>query len=114
MGTVYLAEQSKPVVRQVAIKLVHASLRSPVAMARFDAERQAMARLSHPHIAQLYEAGRTDDGFPFFAMEYVDGDSITEYADRMALSLELRLQLFVDVAAAPSSTPTRRGSSIGI
>jgi len=97
MGAVYLAEQSEPVRRQVAIKLVHASLRSPMAVARFAAERQAMARLSHPHVAQLYEAGTTGDGFPYFAMEYLPGESLTSYCDRRKLGVRERVEMFVKI-----------------
>jgi non-specific serine/threonine protein kinase/serine/threonine-protein kinase len=94
MGAVYLAEQSEPVERQIALKLVHASLRSPVAVARFTAERQAMARLSHPNVAQLYEAGTTEDGFPYFAMELVPGLPLTEHCDHGRLTVAERLALF--------------------
>jgi non-specific serine/threonine protein kinase/serine/threonine-protein kinase len=97
MGAVYLAEQEQPVKRQVALKLVHASLRSPVALARFTAERQAMARLSHPNVAQLFEAGTTRDGFPYFAMEYLPGESLLAYCDQKRLDLRARVALFVRV-----------------
>ncbi len=97
MGAVYLAEQKEPVERRVALKLVHASLRSPEALARFNAERQAMARLSHPNIAALFEAGATDDGFPFFAMENVPGATLTAYCDEQDLSVRQRLELFVQI-----------------
>lgn len=97
MGAVYLAEQKEPVERQVALKVVHASLRSPEALLRFTAERQAMARLTHPNIAALYEAGATDDGFPYFAMENVPGTTLTRHCDEQNLSIDERLQLFVQV-----------------
>jgi serine/threonine protein kinase len=77
MGAVYLAEQTDPIKRTVAIKLIHSSLRNSSAEARFEAERQAMARLSHPNVAQIFEAGTTNDGFPYFAMEHVPGDTLT-------------------------------------
>jgi serine/threonine protein kinase/tetratricopeptide (TPR) repeat protein len=99
MGRVFLAEQSQPVERRVAIKLVHTSLTGRTAMVRFAAERQAMARLSHPAIAQMFEAGTTDDGFPFFVMELVEGEPITAYCDRQGLSIEERLALFAEVCA---------------
>src|SRR5690349_9863054 len=73
MGTVFLAEQSEPVQRRVAVKLMRSSLRGKGAFARFDSERQALARLSHPNIATMLEAGTTGDGFPYFVMELVDG-----------------------------------------
>ena len=97
MGSVFLAEQKKPVERQVAIKLIRASLTSPTALLRFSAERQALARLAHPAIAQMYEAGTTDDGFPYFVMERVEGIPLTRYCDARQLGLEERLALFVDV-----------------
>lgn len=100
MGTVYLAEQSEPVQRRVALKVVRAT---PFAVAdwevRFEAERRALARLSHPNVAQLYEAGTTPDGHPYFAMEAVDGAHLTVYCDERRLSLDERLRLFLDVCA---------------
>ncbi|MEZ5466715.1 MAG: serine/threonine-protein kinase [Lysobacterales bacterium] len=97
MGAVYLAEQSEPVKRQVALKLVHASLRSPMALARFTAERQAMARLSHPNVAQLYEAGTTRDGFPYFAMEYMPGKAFVDYCNLKRLDIRERVAMFVQI-----------------
>ncbi|MEM7048328.1 MAG: tetratricopeptide repeat protein [Acidobacteriota bacterium] len=98
MGAVFLAEQSQPVKRQVALKLMHASLRSPRALGRFEAERNALARIAHPNVAQLYEAGTTDDGFPFFAMEHIpQGEPITRFCDAEKLSIEDRLELFIAV-----------------
>jgi len=97
MGAVYLAEQDQPVRRQVALKLMHASLRSPLALARFTAERQAMARLSHPNVAQLHEAGTTNDGFPYFAMEYLPGKPFIEYCNTQRLDLRARVALFVSI-----------------
>ncbi|MCP4899696.1 MAG: serine/threonine protein kinase, partial [bacterium] len=97
MGVVYLAEQDEPVERELAVKVVRADLTSPGACERFAAERQALARLSHPHIAQMYEAGTTEDGFPYFAMELVTGLPITKYCDRNLTSIERRLELFVQV-----------------
>lgn len=97
MGAVFLGEQKEPVERLVAIKLIHASLTGPAALHRFTAERQAMARLSHPAIAQIFEAGTTDDGFPYFVMEHVPGESLTDYCDRRSSSFEQRLELFFDI-----------------
>jgi eukaryotic-like serine/threonine-protein kinase len=97
MGAVYLAEQDEPVKRQVALKLVHASLRSPMALARFTAERQAMARLSHPNVAQLYEAGTTRDGFPYFAMEYLPGQPFVQYCNLKRLDIKARVSMFVQL-----------------
>lgn len=97
MGCVYLAEQTEPVERRVAVKLIRSSLTSPGAVARFQAERQAMARLSHPAIAQIFEAGTTDDGFPFFVMEHIPGEPLTRFCDRHRLDLEQRLRLFTEI-----------------
>ncbi len=97
MGRVYLAEQSRPVRRQVALKLIRSSVRSPESQARFDAERKALARLNHPNIGQLLEAGTTSFGLQYFVMELVDGKPITSYCDRRNLTLEERLRLFRDV-----------------
>ncbi len=97
MGVVYLAEQTEPFRRRVALKIVrpghdHASL-----LARFDNERQALALMEHPAIAQVYDAGTTSDGRPYFAMEYVSGLPITTYCDRGRLSTRERLELFAEV-----------------
>jgi len=97
MGAVYLAEQDEPVKRHVALKLVHASLRSPMALARFTAERQAMARLSHPNVAQLYEAGTTRDGFPYFAMEFLPGEPFIHYCNLRRLDIRERVAMFVQL-----------------
>ncbi|CAM2064457.1 Non-specific serine/threonine protein kinase [Sulfidibacter corallicola] len=97
MGTVYLAEQTGTVTRKVALKVVHASLHHSTALARFAAERQAMARLSHPHVAQLFEAGTTAQGFPFFAMEYIEGETLARYCERRKLSVTDRLRLFTNI-----------------
>ncbi len=99
MGAVYLAEQKHPVERRVALKLVHASLRSPEAHARFTAERHAMGRLSHPNVAALYEAGATAEGFPYFAMELVPGQPLTDYCDNERLGLNDRLDLLAQICA---------------
>lgn len=99
MGDVYLAEQQKPIYRRVAIKLMKTSLASSEALARFSTERQAMARLGHPHVAQIFDGGTTEDGHPFFVMEHVPGVPITQYCDRTALSIEERLGLFLEICA---------------
>ena len=97
MGCVYLAEQLEPVQRYVAIKLIRASLTSPASLIRFNAERQAMARLSHPGIAQIFEAGTTDDGFPYFVMENVPGKPVTHFCDRQCSTLQERLELMIRI-----------------
>ncbi|MEY3172612.1 MAG: Serine/threonine-protein kinase PknB [Planctomycetota bacterium] len=100
MGTVWLAQQKHPVRRQVAIKLIRAGMDSRQVLARFDAERQALALMDHPHIARVFDGGVTDRGRPFFVMEYIKGIPLTEYCDRAQLSLRERLELFVPVCQA--------------
>ncbi|MEM8993385.1 MAG: serine/threonine-protein kinase [Acidobacteriota bacterium] len=98
MGTVYLAEQSAPIRRRVAVKVAREWL-DEGARLRLAAERQAMARLSHENVARLYEAGATDAGHPYFAMEYVEGETLTAYCDSQRLGVDERLRLFLDVCA---------------
>jgi serine/threonine protein kinase len=100
MGVVYLAEQAGPFRREVAVKVIKVGMDTREVVARFEAERQALALMSHSHIAQIYEAGATADGRPYFVMEYVDGLPITEYCDRHQLSTRARLELFVLVCGA--------------
>jgi len=97
MGEVWLAEQKEPVRRRVALKLVKAGMNTREVMARFESERQALALMEHPTIAKVYDAGSTPDGAPYFAMEYVAGVPITEYCDNHRLSIEERLELFMQV-----------------
>jgi non-specific serine/threonine protein kinase/serine/threonine-protein kinase len=94
MGEVWKAEQSKPIRRTVALKLIRAGLDSSEILARFEAERQALALMDHPCIAKVYDAGTTPDGRPYVAMEYVQGISVSEYCDRHRLSTNERLELF--------------------
>ncbi len=97
MGMVFLAEQSEPVQRMVALKLMRSTLGGAVAEARFHAERQALALLSHPNIAAMYDAGATEEGFPFFVMEHVDGRSLTAYCDEHRLGIRKRIELFIEI-----------------
>ncbi len=97
MGVVYLARQQIPVQRQVAMKIVKPGMDSKQVVTRFESERQALALLDHPNIAQVYDAGTTKDGHPYFSMEYVSGSPITEYCDKHRLSIEERLKLFIQV-----------------
>ncbi len=97
MGSVYLAEQIEPLRRQVALKLIRPSGIDPHAVHRFEAERQALARMNHPNVAQVYEAGDTDLGQPYIAMEYVPGMSITRYCNQHQLTVGQRLELFISV-----------------
>ncbi len=100
MGSVWVAEQQQPVKRRVAIKLVKAGMDSKQVLARFEAERQALAVMDHPNIAKVFDGGMTDHGHPYFVMEYVKGVPLTEYCDRARLSLKDRLKLFIPVCQA--------------
>ncbi len=99
MGAVYLARQSQPIKRKVALKVIRAGLDSRNVLARFAAERQALALMNHPNIARIVDVGTTDGGQPWFAMELVQGPPITKYCDDNRLSIEDRLRLFVDVCS---------------
>ena len=100
MGEVYIAEQTKPVRRRVAVKLIRGGLSDRRAVIRFEAERQALAMMNHENIARVFDAGLTNKGQPYFAMELVRGVPITEYCDQGKLSLRTRLLLFVQVCRA--------------
>jgi hypothetical protein len=100
MGSVYLAGQTEPVKRQVALKLIKTGMDSRGVLARFDAERQALALMDHPNIARIYDGGVTPAGQPFFVMELMRGVPLTEYCDRQRLSVKDRLELFVAVCQA--------------
>ena len=100
MGTVWLAEQTEPVVRQVALKLIKPGLDSRQVLARFEAERQALALMDHPHIAKVFDGGATPDGRPYFVMELVQGIPITKFCDQERLTLQERLELFLPVCQA--------------
>ena len=97
MGEVWLAEQIHPIHRQVAIKVIKAGMDTSQVVARFEAERQALALMDHPAIAKVFDAGTTPEGRPYFAMEYVRGESITSYCDRQRLSIRDRLELFIQL-----------------
>lgn len=100
MGTVWLAEQEEPVRRQVALKLIKLGMDSRQVVRRFQAERQVLARMEHPGIARMLDAGMTSEGRPYFVMELVRGDRLTEFADRQRMPLAARLRLFQQVCAA--------------
>jgi serine/threonine protein kinase/Tfp pilus assembly protein PilF len=97
MGEVWLAEQTEPVRRRVALKLIKAGMNTREVVARFESERQALAMMDHPAIAKVFDAGSTPQGQPYFAMEYVAGLPITLYADRHRLTMRQRLELFIRV-----------------
>jgi serine/threonine protein kinase len=99
-GEVYVAEQQQPVRRRVALKLLRPGMDSREVIARFEAERQALAMMDHPHIARVFDAGTTRNGQPYFVMELVRGVPITRFCDQRQSSTRERLELFVDVCQA--------------
>ncbi len=115
-GVVYMAEQTEPVRRRVALKVIKLGMDTKQVIARFEAERQALALMDHPNIAKVLDAGATETGRPYFVMELVRGIKITEFCDEKSVPTADRLKLFTQVPryARPSSTRTRKASSIGI
>jgi eukaryotic-like serine/threonine-protein kinase len=99
-GIVYLAEQEEPVRRRVALKVIKLGMDTKAVVARFAAERQALAMMDHPNIAKVFDAGTTEAGRPFFVMELVRGVKITDYCDQHNLSTRARLDLFIAVCHA--------------
>src|SRR5688500_183609 len=100
MGTVWMAQQTEPVKRLVALKLIKAGMDSKQVIARFEAERQALALMDHPNIARVLDAGATSAGRPFFVMDLVKGVPITKYCDEHHLTPRQRLEFFVPVCQA--------------
>ena len=100
MAVVYMAEQQEPIRRKVALKIIKLGMDTQQVIARFEAERQALALMDHPNIAKVLDAGATETGRPYFVMELVQGTSITEYCDKNSLSTKDRLDLFVQVCKA--------------
>src|SRR5205823_4806241 len=100
MGVVYVAEQIEPVRRRVALKIIKPGMDTKQVIARFEAERQALAMMDHPNIARVLDAATTEAGRPYFVMELVRGLPITEYCDKAKLSPRQRLALFTDVCQA--------------
>jgi len=100
MAVVYMAQQEQPIRRKVALKIIKVGMDTQQVIARFEAERQALALMDHPHIAKVLDAGATDTGRPYFVMELVKGVSITEYCDTQKLSTRERLDLFIQVCNA--------------
>jgi serine/threonine protein kinase len=99
-GTVYLAEQLAPVRREVALKVIKLGMDTKAVINRFEAERQALAMMDHPHIARVFDAGATPTGRPYFVMELVRGIKITEYCEQCRLTLDERLEVFIQVCQA--------------
>jgi len=100
MGTVWMAEQREPVKRRVALKIIKLGMDTRQVIARFEAERQALALMDHPHIAKVLDAGATETGRPYFVMEYIRGIPILEYCDQEKLDTRERLELFTNVCHA--------------
>ncbi|MBN2313162.1 MAG: protein kinase, partial [Sedimentisphaerales bacterium] len=99
-GVVYMAEQQEPITRRIALKIIKLGMDTRSVIARFEAERQALAMMEHPNIAKVLDAGATDTGRPYFVMELVKGIPITEYCDNNHLDTQQRLELFIDVCKA--------------
>jgi eukaryotic-like serine/threonine-protein kinase len=100
MGAVYLAEQEQPIRRKIALKVIKLGMDTKEVIARFESERQALAMMNHSNIAQVYDAGTTERGAPYFVMEHVAGIPITDYSDKHRLSTRERLDLFIPVCQA--------------
>jgi eukaryotic-like serine/threonine-protein kinase len=98
MGKVWLAEQTYPIRRRVALKLIRAGMDTREVVARFESERQALALMDHPAIAKVFDAGSTTSGLPYFVMEYVPGMPITEWCDKYKLTVRERLELFIQMS----------------
>jgi eukaryotic-like serine/threonine-protein kinase len=100
MATIYMAEQDKPIRRQVALKIIKLGMDTRQVIARFEAERQALALMDHPNISKIFDAGATETGRPYFVMELVRGVSITKYCDENNLDIQKRLELFIQICNA--------------
>ena len=100
MGTVYLAQQTQPIRRDVALKVIKPGMDSKSVIARFEGERRALALMAHPNIAQVFDAGTTHRGLPYFAMELVEGVPITQYCETHKLSIRARIEIFLPVCNA--------------
>jgi serine/threonine protein kinase/Tfp pilus assembly protein PilF len=99
-GTVYMAEQSEPIRRRVAVKIIKLGMDTRAVITRFDAERQALAMMDHSNIARVFDAGATDNGRPYFVMELVDGVPLTQYCDAHRLTARERIELFIPICQA--------------
>ena len=99
-GSVWMAEQREPVKRRVALKVIKLGMDTRQVIARFEAERQALAMMDHPNIAKVFDAGATETGRPYFVMEYIKGVPIVEYCDTERLDTRARLDLFASVCQA--------------
>jgi serine/threonine protein kinase/Tfp pilus assembly protein PilF len=106
-GSVFMAEQEKPVSRKVALKIIKLGMDTRAVIARFEAERQALALMDHPNIARVLDAGATETGRPYFVMELCKGESIVEYCDKNSLNIHDRLELFAQVCQAVQHAHTK-------
>ena len=111
MGMVYLAEQEQPIARQVAVKIIKLGMDTRAVLARFQSEQQALALMEHPNIAQVYEAGSSANGRPYFVMEYVPGVPITEYCDRNHLGTTPAAGVVSAGASGHAARAPERGGS---
>ena len=100
MGVVYLAEQQEPVARRVALKIIKPGMDTQQVIARFEAERQALALMDHPNIAKVFDVGTTDSGRPYFVMELIHGIPVTQFCDQQHLTARERLELFIPICQA--------------
>jgi serine/threonine protein kinase len=100
MGTVYLAEQREPIRRCLALKVIKLGMDTGQVLARFAKERPALARMDHPNIARIFDAGATPNGRPYFVMEYIEGVPISQYCDGKQMTIGQRLELFLAVCRA--------------
>ncbi len=106
-GSVFMAEQTEPVKRRVAVKVIKKGMDTRQVIARFEQERQALAMMDHPGIAKVLDAGETETGQPYFVMELVDGEPVTDHCDRQKLSIPARLELFVQICSAVQHAHTK-------
>ena len=106
-GSVFMAEQTEPVKRRVALKVIKKGMDTRQVIARFEQERQALAMMDHPGIAKVLDAGETETGQPYFVMELVDGEPVTDHCDRHNLSIPARLELFVQICSAVQHAHTK-------
>ncbi len=106
-GSVFMAEQTEPVKRRVAVKVIKKGMDTRQVIARFEQERQALAMMDHPGIARVLDAGETETGQPYFVMELVDGEPVTAHCDRHTLSIPARLELFVQICSAVQHAHTK-------
>ena len=111
MGVVFMAEQTEPIQRTVALKIIKPGMDTRQVIARFEAERQALAMMDHPNIARVLDAGTTDTGRPYFVMDLVKGVPITEYCDQQHLPVRAAAGTDGRPSATRSSTPTKKASS---